>query len=269
MDQDGQLEVIIGCSDFSLFCFTNEGFGLWIYETENIIHSSPCAVDLDNNNFLELVFGSDDGYLYCLSSSGSTLWRYNTQTSLFGSPIAVDINHDNKLEILVGSSQDIEDDFWLYCFSLTGIRRSGPEQWSSFKGGIFRTGQPDSDSDFLDDVTETTYSNAAYSEFENQHLDPNDPDTDDDELSDYEELFVFGTNPLNADTDGDGYIDGREIEQGGDPNDPTSVPKTDPWQVVLIIILSLLGALTVSFLVYFGTIYLRRTQAKRREKISR
>jgi hypothetical protein len=38
-----------------------------------------------------------------------------------------------------------------------------------------------------------------------------DSDTDDDGLSDVEELTVYGTDPNNADTDGDGIDDGAEI----------------------------------------------------------
>lgn len=41
--------------------------------------------------------------------------------------------------------------------------------------------------------------------------------TDDDGLTDYEEIFVYGTDPLNPDTDGDGINDGDEIKLGLDP----------------------------------------------------
>jgi hypothetical protein len=42
-------------------------------------------------------------------------------------------------------------------------------------------------------------------------------DTDNDGLSDYEEIYVYGTDPENADTDGDGYLDGAEVLQGYNP----------------------------------------------------
>lgn len=42
-------------------------------------------------------------------------------------------------------------------------------------------------------------------------------DTDNDDLTDYEEIFVYGTDPLNPDTDGDGINDGDEIKLGLDP----------------------------------------------------
>lgn len=42
-------------------------------------------------------------------------------------------------------------------------------------------------------------------------------DTDEDHLNDYEEIYVYGTNPLNKDTDGDGILDGTEIKFSTDP----------------------------------------------------
>lgn len=53
--------------------------------------------------------------------------------------------------------------------------------------------------------------------------DPADPDTDDDGLTDGDEIFIFATGPLNPDNDGDGVLDGDEINNGTDPNDPSSL----------------------------------------------
>ncbi len=53
--------------------------------------------------------------------------------------------------------------------------------------------------------------------------DPNDRDTDDDGLTDGDEISIYSTGPLNPDTDGDGVLDGDEIANGTDPNDPTSL----------------------------------------------
>ena len=47
--------------------------------------------------------------------------------------------------------------------------------------------------------------------------DPNDPDTDDDGLWDGEEVKIYGTDPLDPDTDGGGCWDGWEVEHGFDP----------------------------------------------------
>ncbi len=45
-------------------------------------------------------------------------------------------------------------------------------------------------------------------------------DQDSDDLSDRDEIFVYGTDPLSSDTDLDGVADGAEILSGTDPFDP-------------------------------------------------
>ncbi len=42
-------------------------------------------------------------------------------------------------------------------------------------------------------------------------------DSDSDHLSDYDEVYIYHTNPLNKDTDSDGVNDGIEIEIGSNP----------------------------------------------------
>ncbi len=49
-------------------------------------------------------------------------------------------------------------------------------------------------------------------------------DTDGDGLSDYNELYVYGTDPNDDDTDGDGYDDAEELEEDTDPNDDSDHP---------------------------------------------
>ncbi|MCX6779594.1 MAG: hypothetical protein NT034_00205 [Candidatus Magasanikbacteria bacterium] len=42
-------------------------------------------------------------------------------------------------------------------------------------------------------------------------------DTDRDNLSDFDELYVYGTSPYLPDTDGDGILDGKEIQSKTNP----------------------------------------------------
>ena len=42
-------------------------------------------------------------------------------------------------------------------------------------------------------------------------------DSDGDGISDFDEVYIYYTNPKNNDTDGDGYSDGYEISHGTDP----------------------------------------------------
>lgn len=43
-------------------------------------------------------------------------------------------------------------------------------------------------------------------------------DKDQDDLDDFDELMIYNTNPLNPDTDGDGFSDGQEVDGGYNPN---------------------------------------------------
>lgn len=45
-------------------------------------------------------------------------------------------------------------------------------------------------------------------------------DTDNDGLSDYDEVMIWKTDPLKADSDNDSYQDGKEIRNGYDPLGP-------------------------------------------------
>lgn len=47
-------------------------------------------------------------------------------------------------------------------------------------------------------------------------------DSDQDGISDFDELNIYGTDPFSADTDQDGFTDGAEILSGFDPLDPAS-----------------------------------------------
>jgi len=68
---------------------------------------------------------------------------------------------------------------------------------------------PDTDRDGLTDDEEAMYG-----------TDPNKIDTDNDDLTDRDEVKVFKTDPNNPDTDGDSYKDGEEIRNGYDPKGP-------------------------------------------------
>lgn len=49
-------------------------------------------------------------------------------------------------------------------------------------------------------------------------------DTDRDGLADMDETRIYGSDPLQADSDGDGFRDGQEVAAGTNPNDPGAVP---------------------------------------------
>lgn len=71
------------------------------------------------------------------------------------------------------------------------------------------TSKVDKDFDGLTDVEEKKYG-----------TDPLVADTDGDGLTDFYEINTYHTNPLKRDTDGDGYPDGIEVRRGFNPLDP-------------------------------------------------
>jgi hypothetical protein len=92
----------------------------------------------------------------------------------------------------------------------------------------------------------------------NNPSDPNDPDTDNDGMSDYFER-LYSMNPLNAndsseDADNDGYTNLEEYEQGYDPLDPNSPERKGgpdgadddyTWVIIALVII----IITILFLV--------------------
>jgi len=73
----------------------------------------------------------------------------------------------------------------------------------------------DADSDGLLDLYEMD--TGVYVSPTDAGTDPLDSDTDDDELSDGDEVNTHSTDPLDPDMDDDGLSDGQEVAQGSDP----------------------------------------------------
>ena len=76
-----------------------------------------------------------------------------------------------------------------------------------------RHGTSDSTSDSDDDGL------SDYEEIRTYQTDPTNPDTDSDGLTDFEEVVTFGTSPFRSDSDFDGVSD----------FDETSIYQSDPW----------------------------------------
>ena len=69
-----------------------------------------------------------------------------------------------------------------------------------------KTSALDQDLDGIPDSEEAKYKTSATS-----------TDTDEDGLTDWQEIFNFKTDPLKADTDADSFTDGYEVRRGTDP----------------------------------------------------
>lgn len=81
----------------------------------------------------------------------------------------------------------------------------------------------DTDFDTISDFDEATIAyNSTYIDVDGNsikktfYLNPVSPDSDDDGLSDYDEVFLYGSIGTNKDTDSDGILDADEIARGTD-----------------------------------------------------
>lgn len=84
-----------------------------------------------------------------------------------------------------------------------------PEDFDGFQD---KDGCPDfdNDGDGLDDIVETN--TGIFVDKNNTGTDPNKADTDNDKISDYDEVYKYGSNPLKQESDNDGISDYDEIK---------------------------------------------------------
>ncbi|KKK66338.1 hypothetical protein LCGC14_2965120, partial [marine sediment metagenome] len=75
------------------------------------------------------------------------------------------------------------------------------------------------------------------------NVDPTDSDTDDDGLSDGDEVNNYQTDPRDSDTDGDGFRDGQESQMGTDPLSELS--NLFITIVIIIVIIISVGAVSL------------------------
>jgi hypothetical protein len=88
------------------------------------------------------------------------------------------------------------------------------------------------------------------------YTDPFNADSDSDGLDDGEEVNTHDTNPNDSDSDDDGYTDSEEVEAGTDPNDDTSYP-SNPYIWLIVGLAGGFGAAVA--IVSFVVIWKRRT----------
>ncbi|MFX1398746.1 MAG: PKD domain-containing protein, partial [Promethearchaeota archaeon] len=96
-------------------------------------------------------------------------------------------------------------------------------------------------------------------------------DFDEDGLTNFQELRIYGTSATNRDTDGDDWSDKEEIDAGTDPLDPLDHPSRPPpgdtfWDLLFKqgIIIPIVGAIVTATV---GIVIKRiRTKTKKRKK---
>jgi hypothetical protein len=235
-----ELEVI-ACreGDQSIVCLDWQGNWNWYY----FMSESPtsiCIADLDGNKELNIIIGTDNSHIVCISPTKEVEWELflSPTGNDVGYPCIMDLDNNERLEIVFTHLSTI------YCYEVTN-RISGEAPWYTLGGTVFRTGAPDSDNDYLDDVTEQNW----------WQTNPLKNDTDSDGLRDGEEVLQYHTNPLNADTDGDGFLDGEEVANGTDPLTPDK-----DYRLIIKIVISVSITLVLLIIISLATtFYIKRS----------
>jgi hypothetical protein len=97
---------------------------------------------------------------------------------------------------------------------------ANPDQLDNDNDGLGDVCDPDDDNDGLSDVEEAALGTNPFLQ-----------DTDGDGLLDGEEVNIYFTNPLLKDSDKDGYNDNVEVAAGSDPNSATSIPGSNSGDI--------------------------------------
>ncbi len=121
LDQDGDLEIIVGCGDYSaldpgnrLYIWHHDGtcFPGWPVIPPNSCYSSPAIGDLNGDGSPEIAIGclgeegGDTGVVAAYDLNGNLLdgWPVETGGRVYSSPAIADIDDDGYNEVVIGSS---------------------------------------------------------------------------------------------------------------------------------------------------------------------
>lgn len=121
LDQDGDLDMLVGSSAGSIYYYENQGTEReWDFRliTENYVdtrgeqNTAPLLTDLDQDGDLDLIVGTKQGRLRFFDNQGSTEEpRFVEEKSFFGrvwlngdaKPTAIDLDNDGIKDLLVGN----------------------------------------------------------------------------------------------------------------------------------------------------------------------
>ncbi len=147
LDEDDDLEIIIGSWDHSLYVLDHEENLLWTYPTQDVIIGSALVAELDPEHVgPEIAFGSGDGNFYMLNASGQLIWKRQINGIILSSPSLYDLDQDGSEDLLIGGTNGL-----LYAWSTAGDLLDG----YPFNVGGEINGRPlvtDIDTDGVDEI---------------------------------------------------------------------------------------------------------------------
>lgn len=199
-DYDGTMDEIL-YNGVVAVVLSSTGSEKWRGSIVDMNWVSP--IDFDGDGILDDVIGGTTNNLYAYSSSGTKLKiggqdKFN-RTGAKGI-VVVDLDGDGLMDDFIAVSPENLAFYGITTsFSDTTTSKSAAQETQE----TTTTEAPpvDSDEDGLSNDFETS-----------ADLDPFDPDTDGDGLTDGDEVNIHKTHPKKEDTDGDGLKDGEEIQ---------------------------------------------------------
>ena len=202
----------------------------WQSNYGNSTYGIFCSDDNINYNHIATVTDSTE-YQYFITDDFETRYFKVVLTTNYGEKIEsvpfvvtkdeydyydvefLDSDNDglpDVLEIAIGTRPDLADTDGdtLTDYQEVYITGTDPTVYDSVIEGV-SDADADCDSDGLSNSYEIELGSDPCSEF-----------SDEDEFNDYDEVYIYGTDPTKTDTDDDGISDSSEIKLGLDPNDP-------------------------------------------------
>ena len=208
--QFGSEDDISEPSDEMLFIYTILGIDtdeLELYMLPSVdCYSYEIYSAVDGNEYKLVDTISEDSYMYLLDSSFAKIKMYvrgyyNKGEYVDSKEIVVEYIDGEYVIILSDTDGDGLDDSYELLFTATD-----PFLIDTDGNGVSDSDE-DLDGDGLSNILEYEYGSLPY-----------DVDSDNDDLSDYEEIYVYYTDPVNEDSDREGLLDGEDIALGFDPN---------------------------------------------------
>ena len=290
IDQDGDLDLVSRCAYFIEWSENENGLGDFGPARATDIVGYPLdleVVDLDGDGDLDILYSttSPSNVLWLENSDGRGNFIAKPQIGNFTGSSTVptlgagDLDRDGDVDVVV-VDEDIGLSLWFE--NTDGLGNFGSGNSMPAVGHNVRIVDVDGDGDgdvvganrwwenldglgsfaassnffILEDLTLAdldgdgdldAVGGAASGDlpwYRNQNIaDPLDADTDDDGLLDGAEHLTHGTDPNLADTDSDGWADSIEVNAGSDPLDPFSFPTPVPVPASSLLSRALLAAM--------------------------
>ena len=235
LDDDEQLEVIVGTNRGMLYIINSSGFAEWSYNLSGSIGSSPAIADLNGDGALEILVASGDSlYVFGSVKDSDGDGLRDCDEFLIGTDLR---NNDTDGDGLIDSidPHPLEHELTLVDSDGDGL--------NDYDEIIVGTDLRDNDTDgdgLIDSIDPHPLEHELTL-----------VDSDGDGLNDYDEIIV-GTDLRNNDTDGDGLIDSidphpleHESISKYYSEDESSNPKDKENLSVMILVVGMMGMMFV------------------------